>query len=70
MSAPDKPPVLMFAEELLGVFIRWSDESDLEPLEMAEAAAAVINNFCDDDDAIVFDADPQLLDDIEEQEDA
>ncbi len=67
MIEPDKPPVLMFAEELLGVFIRWSDESDLDPLEMAEAAAAVINNFCDDD-AIEFEPDPQLLDDIDNQE--
>ena len=61
MPAPDKPPELMFAEELLGVFIRWSDESDLEPLEMAQTAAVVINNFCNED-AIEFEPDFEVDD--------
>ena len=68
MPAPDKDPILKFANELLTVFHRWAEESDLDPLEMAEAAVTVINNFCNED-AIDFEPDQQMLDDIEEQED-
>ena len=60
-----KPPILMFANELLTVFHRWSEESDLEPLEMAEAAVTVINTFCDED-AIQFEADQDFIDEVED----
>ena len=66
----------MFSEELLGVFVRWSEESDLGELEMAEAAAAVINSYCgdsfleleDESDEIEFEADPEFLDKLENEE--
>ena len=63
MTQPPKDPILMFADELLTVFHRWSEESDLEPLDMAEAAAIVINNFCNED-AIEFDPDPDMIDEV------
>ena len=46
MSRPDKPPHLKFQDELLTVFIRWFEESDLDEVDMEEAALAVIDNFC------------------------
>jgi len=58
---PDKAPILKFANELLTVFHRWSEESDLDPLEMAEVAVTVINTFCDED-AIQFEADSDKWD--------
>ena len=65
----------MFSEELLGVFVRWAEESDLGELEMAEAAAAVINSFCgdslleleDESDEIEFEADPDFFENTEEE---
>ena len=63
---PDKPPILKFSDELLSVFSRWFEESDLDEMEMAEAAVAVINSFCGDG-AIEFDADPDMLDTIDEE---
>ena len=67
MSKKPKPPIMMFANELLMVFHRWSEESDLAPLEMAEAAASVINNFCNED-TIEFEPDQDMLDKMEEEE--
>ena len=46
MSRPDKPPLLKFHDELLTVFIRWFEESDLDEVDMEEAALVVIDNFC------------------------
>ena len=65
MPGPDKDPILKFANELLTVFHRWSEESDLEALDMAEAAAVVINNFCNED-AIAFEPDDDFVDELEE----
>lgn len=62
---PDKPPILKFSDELLSVFSRWFEESDLDEAEMAEAAVAVINSFCGEG-AIQFDPDPDMLDQLEE----
>ena len=62
MGQPDKAPILKFANELMGVFVRWSEESDLHALDMAEAAAVVINNFCNEE-TITFEPDEDLLND-------
>ena len=34
------------ANELMSIFIRWYEESDLDDDEMAEAAGQVIDQFC------------------------
>tara|TARA_B100001094_G_scaffold330316_1_gene395234 strand:+ start:412 stop:609 length:198 start_codon:yes stop_codon:yes gene_type:complete len=48
-----------FANELMSVFIRWYEESDLDDEEMAVAAGQVIDQFCgtevDFDSEIPFD---------------
>ena len=59
------PAEVQFSNELLNVFVRWSEESDLDEYQMAEIAAIVINNFCGDI-AIEFEPDQQMLDDIED----
>ena len=60
MPGPDKEPLLKFANELLIVFIRWSEESALDELDMAEAAVTVINNFCNEE-TINFEPDSDFL---------
>ena len=63
----ERPPILKFTDELLAVFLRWSEESDLGPLELAEAAVTVINNFCDEP---VMDFAPAkgFIDEVSEEE--
>ena len=39
-------PAEQFANELMSVFIRWYEESDLDDDDMAEAALQVIDQFC------------------------
>ena len=65
--ADDREAVLMFKKEILAVFTRWDLESDLDILEMAEASVEVINEIYGDQ-AIEFDPDPELLDNINEEE--
>ena len=65
MPGPDKEPILKFANELLTVFNRWSEESDLDALDMAEAAVTVINNFCNEE-TINFEPDVDFTDKLEE----
>lgn len=62
-----KPPALMFSEELLGVFVRWSEESELDPLDMAEAAVAVINNFCNEP-VMDFEPDAEFMEELDDVE--
>ena len=59
------PAEIQFSNELLNVFLRWSEESDLTPLDMAEIATIVINNFCDET-AIEFEPDQDMLDELDE----
>ena len=42
----DQSPKQKFQSELLALFSRWSDESDLDVLEMAEASVEIINKVC------------------------
>jgi len=70
MTPPDNTPAeIQFSNELLSVFVRWQEESDLTPLEMAEVATIVINNFCDQE-TIEFEPDQGLIDKLDEEEDA
>ena len=39
-------PAEQFANELMSVFIRWYEESDLDDDEMAATAGQVIDQFC------------------------
>ena len=68
MSGSDTPAEIQFSNELLAVFVRWQEESDLTPLEMAEVAAIVINNFCNEE-TIEFEPDQDLIDRLDEEED-
>lgn len=57
--------VLKFKTEVLSVFRRWMEESDLEDMQMVEAVVEVINEFCQED-AVQFEPDPDFLDKLEE----
>ena len=59
--------LLKFKTELLAVFNRWLEESDLNELELAEAAVDTINTICGEQ-ALDFEADQEMLDRIEEEE--
>ena len=54
-------PAQQFANELLSVFMRWYEESDLDDDDMAEAALSVIDQFCGS--GVEFDSDIPLDDD-------
>jgi hypothetical protein len=54
-------PQKQFENELSGVFLRWWEESDLDEQDMAQAAIAVIERFCDT--AVEFECDFDLEDD-------
>ena len=42
----DPSPKQKFQGELLALFSRWNNESDLDVLEMAEASVEIINKVC------------------------
>tara|TARA_Y100001963_G_scaffold146993_1_gene222690 strand:+ start:513 stop:692 length:180 start_codon:yes stop_codon:yes gene_type:complete len=42
----DTAPLAKFQNELLSVFMRWYEESDLDESDMEEAAHQVIDQFC------------------------
>lgn len=58
---PDETPVEKFKNELKAVFTRWYEESDLDDVEMGDAAIEVVEQFCDV--TIGFDSDIDLEDD-------
>ena len=60
MSRPDNPPLLKFQDELLAVFMRWFEESDLDEYAMEQAALAAIDQFCGK--TLDFDPDPDFFD--------
>jgi hypothetical protein len=43
---PNRDAVKQFSNELLAVFTRWFEESDLDEFDMECAAANVIEEFC------------------------
>ena len=55
-------PSLHFANEVTACLRRWSEESDMEAIELAEIACGAIN-FWMDEEVIGFEADDDLLDD-------
>lgn len=54
-----RSPIEKFAVEIRAVLDRWADESDLSDIDMAEAAAKVINDWLDED-FMIFEADEDL----------
>ena len=61
----DEKATIMFKTEILAVFNRWLDESDLDVLQMAEASVSVINKVCGED-AIDFEPDQDMVDKLDE----
>jgi hypothetical protein len=49
-------PVEKFGVEVRAVLDRWTEESDLADLELAEEAARVVNEWLDED-FMIFEAD-------------
>ena len=58
---PEDSPQQQFANELLAVFIRWYEESDLEDQEMYDVATQVMEQFCGTN--LEFDSDFDLPED-------
>ena len=62
-------PMAMFKHEILNVFTRWSEESDLSVTAMTQGAVDIINRMHgDDEDTIEFEPDPEFLDKLNEEE--
>jgi hypothetical protein len=61
----EEGPAQQFANELMSVFMRWYEESDLDDDDMANAANFVIHEFCGKN--LEFEADFNLNDDEEEE---
>jgi|TARA_R110002020_G_scaffold247000_1_gene460871 hypothetical protein len=55
-------PCEQFANEVTACLRRWSEESDMEPIELAEIACEAINEWMDED-VVGFEADDGLLND-------
>lgn len=51
-------PQKQFENEVSALFTRWWEESDLDEEEMAQAAIAVIERFCDT--SVEFEADFEI----------
>ena len=70
MTTPDyedeEGPAQQFANELMSVFMRWYEESDLDDDDMANAANFVIHEFSGKN--LEFKPDFDLEDDEEEEE--
>ena len=55
-------PCEQFANEVTACLRRWSEESDMESIELAEIACEAINEWMDED-VVGFEADDGLLND-------
>ena len=55
----EEQAILKFQNELLSVFMRWLEESDLDDMQLLEAAVAMMNKF--GDDVVTFEPDPQMF---------
>jgi hypothetical protein len=64
MTTPEKTPSEKFSSEVRATLNRWLEESDLEDLDLAEAAARTINDWLDEE-SVIFEADEDLLGDGE-----
>ena len=61
-SRTSKTPLEKFSVEVRAVLDRWIEESDLEDVEMAEAAAKVISDWLDEE-VLTFEPDDDMLGD-------
>ena len=59
-----KKPIEKFSFEVRAMLNRWLEESDLEDLDLAEAAAKTINDWLDEE-VVTFKADDDFLEDGE-----
>ena len=59
--------LLKFKAELLAVFRRWMEESDLEDMELVEACVETMNDFCEEEVA-AFEPDPDFLEKLRDAE--
>ena len=63
----EETTILKFQNELLQVFLRWLEESDLDDMQLLEAAVAMMNKFTDT--IVTFEPDQQtFFGDGEEEE--
>jgi hypothetical protein len=60
---PNRNAVKQFSTELLAVFRRWFEESDLDEFDMECAATEVIESFCGT--SLDFESDIDLDDDYD-----
>ena len=63
----DEGPLSKFANELMAVFCRWHEESELDEEDMEQAAQYVINQFCGK--TLEFEPDSEFLNKLEEDYD-
>tara|TARA_Y100001938_G_C8073968_1_gene424842 strand:+ start:1535 stop:1747 length:213 start_codon:yes stop_codon:yes gene_type:complete len=69
----DPSPKQKFQGELLALFSRWGNESDLDVLEMAEASVEIINKVCNTpaiemESDIEFEPDTDFTDKLNEED--
>ena len=64
----DGIPILQFKRELLGVFMRWLEESDIEEYEMIEATHDLMGEFLNEE-TVDFIPDDPLQDRMNENDD-
>lgn len=55
----DRTPIEKFAVEVRALMNRWTEESDLDDLSLAEEAARAISEWLDED-FMIFEADDDL----------
>ena len=60
-------PHEQFAREIRACLNRWTEESDIETLDMAEIAAQVINGWLDEP-VVSFEADSDFFEEDEEDD--
>lgn len=64
-SIPREEQQKLFTNEILGACIRWMEESDLDEMELAEAAVEALNLFTDN--MLEFTPDPEFLEELNEE---
>ena len=70
MTTPnDHRPLAMFKHEILNVFTRWSEESDLSVTDMIHGTVDIINRMHGDNEGTVeFEPDQEFLDKLNEED--
>lgn len=66
LPSDDKTPVQKFQTEVLAVLNRWSEESDLDDVELVQAAVDSLNVYFNN--LVTFDSDDQAFFGEEEED--